>query len=290
MTDTIGAALRRGAELLAAAGIDGAPGEARRLLAHALGEPPSALVDRSRVVETGSLKALIARRAAREPMSYITGFQGFWTLDLTVTPAVLIPRADSETLIEAALACFSERGQVRRVLDLGTGSGCLLLATLSEFGGAVGIGVDRSAPAARLARDNAKRCDLAPRAAFVVGCWAESLDGAFDLVLCNPPYIESDALPGLMPEVSRHEPRAALDGGRDGLAAYRAILADLPRVLAAAGAAVLEIGAGQADAVADLAVVSGLRVETIRPDLGGHPRAVVLRHAKKPFGTTGQLR
>lgn len=286
MTETVGAALRRTAAALAEAGIDGAAHEARLLLAHALGVPASALVDRDRLVETGGLGSLLARRVRREPMAYILGRQGFWTLDLAVTSATLIPRADSETLIEAALAAFPDRSRVTRLLDLGTGSGALLLAALGEFTAATGVGVDISEAAVSAARGNAAACGLGDRAVFLVGRWGDALGGRFDLVVCNPPYVESGQIAGLMPEVLRHEPVLALDGGSDGLDAYRAVLVQLPALLALDGRAVIELGAGHGGAVAGLAEAAELRVESVRADLGGHPRALVLGPVtKKLFGT-----
>ena len=286
MTETIGAALRRTTAALTEAGIDGAAHEARLLLAHALGLPASALVDRDRPVETGKLGPSLARRIRREPMAYILGRQGFWTLDLAVTPATLIPRADSETLIEAMLEAFPDQSRVTRVLDLGTGSGALLLAALSEFTAATGVGVDISEAAVSAARVNAAACGFSDRAALLVGRWGDALAGRFDLILCNPPYIESGKIAGLMPEVLLHEPVLALDGGSDGLDAYRAVLIQLPALLTPHGRAIIELGAGQGSAVEKLADAAELRVEAIRPDLGGHPRALVLGPAtKKLFGT-----
>ncbi len=283
--------MRRASLALSAAGIEAASHEARLLLAFALDEPAAALVDRQRLVDARHFDGLLSRRLAREPMAHIIGTQGFWTLDLLVSPATLIPRADSETLIEAAAAAFPDRRAVSRVLDLGTGTGCLLLAALTEFPGAFGIGVDFSSAAAAIARANATRADLASQAAFLVGDWSAPLGGTFDLVLANPPYIRADEMAGLMPEVSLHEPRLALDGGSDGLDAYRLIVRRLPGLLRPAGRAVLELGAGQEEALGVLAHAAGLIVHTVRPDLGGIPRAMVLGlglgpAAKKPFGTT----
>jgi release factor glutamine methyltransferase len=257
MSLSVAAALRRGAEALAAAGIEDARREARMLLHHALGIPDRALPAPGAVVNEQQFAALVARRAAREPMAFILGRQGFWTLDLEVTPATLIPRPDTETLVHAALAAFPERGRVRSILDLGTGTGALLLAALSEFSGAWGVGIDLSADAAALAARNARANGLGARAAFLGGDWAAALDKEFDLVLANPPYIRSGDIAGLMPEVAVHEPRAALDGGPDGMEAYARILADLPRLLAPEGVAVLELGQGQAAEVAKIAVAAG---------------------------------
>ncbi len=259
--------------MLAAAGIADAGREARHLLALALGielrsltatDIPPAAAERFR--------ALLARRAAREPIAFIAGHVGFWTLDLEVSPATLIPRADSETLIEAAR--MHARG-VRRILDLGTGTGALLLAALAEFPTAFGIGVDRVPEAASLAARNARRNGLADRSAFLAGDWDAALAGRFDLVLINPPYIAAAEIATLMPEVREHEPATALVAGPDGLAAYRVLLPRLPALLAPGGVAVLEIGQGQGADIATL-TPSELTLIAIRKDLAGIPRAVVL--------------
>jgi release factor glutamine methyltransferase len=270
-------ALLRGAAVLAAAGIDDARREARMLLHAALGVPDRTLLAPDAQVDGEKFDALLARRAAREPMAFILGRQGFWTLDLEVSPATLIPRADTETLVHAALAAFPERARVRRVLDLGTGTGALLLAALTEFSDAWGVGVDVSPAAAALAARNARANGLAGRAYFLCGDWAAALDKKFDLVLANPPYIESRDIAALMPEVAAHEPRMALDGGPDGLAAYRTIIADLPRLLAPGGAAILELGQGQAGLVAAIARSGGFAAPATLADLGGIARALVLR-------------
>jgi release factor glutamine methyltransferase len=219
---------------------------------------------------------LLLRRAAREPLALITGRREFWSLPFAVSPATLIPRADSETLLEAALALFRDRGSVARILDLGTGTGCLLLAALTEFPAAFGVGVDLAPEAARLAAGNAATLGLAARAAFLVGDWAAPLDGRFDLILCNPPYIEAAAIPTLMQDVWQYEPPSALDGGPDGLDAYRRIIPALADLLSPSGAAVLEVGQGQAEMVAAAAQGAGL-VAAPRADLAGIPRALVLR-------------
>jgi release factor glutamine methyltransferase len=271
---TAGEALREGAALLAAAGVDNPRLDARLLLGHAAGLSREALLrDPGQVVDPAPYSALLARRAAREPVALILGRQEFWSLLFAVSAATLIPRADSEAVIEAALAARPDRGRVGRILDLGTGTGCLLLAALTEFPAAWGVGVDRAAEAAALAARNAAALGLAARAVFLCGDWDAALAGRFDLVLSNPPYIPGGDIAGLMPEVARFEPARALDGGADGLDAYRRILAALPRLLAPGGAAVLEIGAGQAEAVAALA---GQTV-AFRADLGGIPRAMVVR-------------
>jgi release factor glutamine methyltransferase len=262
---------------LRAAGLDNPRLEARLLLAHALGVPSEAVLrDRHLPADAPGYDDLVARRAAHEPLALILGRREFWSLDFAVSPATLVPRGDSETLIEAALDALADRGAVRRVLDLGTGTGCLLLAALQEFSGAFGIGVDRVPAAAALAARNAAALGFADRAAFLVADWAEPLAGRFDLILSNPPYIPTGDLAGLMPEVVAHEPASALDGGADGLAAYRRIIGGLPGLLTRGGVTVIELGIGQAREVAALAAAAGLP-NHIRNDLAGIPRALVLQ-------------
>lgn len=232
------------------------------------------LRDPDRAVNADRYGAMLGRRAAREPLAYIVGWQEFWSLRFAVSPATLIPRADSETLVEAALE--ARPGGVDRVLDLGTGTGCLLLALLSEWPGVYGVGTDRSPAAARLAVDNAARLGLADRASVVCGDWAAPLAGRFDVVLSNPPYIPHDAVGSLMPEVSRFEPGSALDGGDDGLGCYRVIVGALPGLLAAGGVAILEIGLGQGDLVAAMAKSAGFGSISTRRDLAGIERAVLI--------------
>lgn len=272
---TIAAAIRDGAARLAAAGIEEPRREARLLLAHLLG---GTLADLLRdagapVPDPAAYQALLDRRARHEPLAYLTGHREFWSLDFAVSPATLIPRPDSETLVEAALAACAAPS---RVLDLGTGTGCLLLAVLHERPSAFGVGVDISPAAAALAACNARRLGLAGRSAFLVADWTAPLAGRFDLVLANPPYIETATIPGLMPEVAAWEPARALDGGADGLDAYRRILADLPERLAPGGVAVLELGMTQAESVAALARTHGLAAG-FRTDLAGIRRTLVLR-------------
>ena len=280
---TIGFFLCQAGQRLRGAAIEAPRLEARRLLAHVLGTTEEALLRDPRAAvpadKAQHFATLLARRVAHEPFAYLTGRVGFWTLDLEVSPATLIPRADSETLVEAALAACPDKRAALQVLDLGTGTGALLLAVLTEFPAANGIGIDLKPEAAALAARNAERLGLAARARFLAGDWAAAIRGPFDLVLCNPPYIESAAIPSLMPEVAQHEPASALDGGADGLAAYRRIIADLPRLLAPRGAAVLELGAGQQAAVEALGRAAGLTPEVCSADLGGVPRALVLRAA-----------
>ncbi|KPF60093.1 SAM-dependent methyltransferase [alpha proteobacterium AAP81b] len=244
--------------------------DAEVLLAHALGVDRGALfLNPDRRFDPQAFEILIVRRVAGDPVAYITGTREFWSLDLAVTPDVLIPRPDSETLVEAALAA---RPDARRVLDLGTGSGALLLAVLSELSAATGLGVDASRAALAVAAGNAARLGFADRAAFGLGDWGQGLAERFDLILCNPPYVETGA--DLTPEV-RREPAAALFAGADGLDDYRRLMPQLPGLLAPEGVAVLEIGASQAAAVGRLAAAAGL-VAMLRHDLAGMARALVL--------------
>jgi release factor glutamine methyltransferase len=281
---SVGFFLCRAGQHLRAAAIEAPRLEARLLLAHAMECRQEDLLrdPRAAVLPAAATRFddLLRRRLDHAPVAHLLGAQEFWSLPFAVSPATLIPRADSETLIEAALEAFDQhpqgRAAVHRVLDLGTGTGCLLLAALSEFPAATGLGLDRVPAAAALARDNAARLGLAGRAAFAVADWAAPIAGRYDLILSNPPYIESAIIPGLMPEVARHEPASALDGGADGLDAYRAIVAALPRLLAPGGRAVLELGQGQQAAVEAIAAAQGLRGLGCRADLGGVPRALVL--------------
>lgn len=279
--------LRLGAARLAAVGLAGraeARLDAEVLLAHALGLPRlTMLLDTSRPVgdsESRRFEELLARRETGEPVAYITGVREFWSLEFRVTPATLIPRPDSETLVEAALAAFGG-APPRRVLDLGTGSGCLLLSVLHEFPASFGVGVDYSCAAALVAADNAARLALADRAAFVIGDWAEALSGPFDCILANPPYIGEDE--ALSPEVRDFEPSAALFAGSEGLDDYRRIIPDLRRILAPEGRAFLEIGHAQGEAVRQIAAEAGFSSRLHR-DLAGHFRCVELWKAENFLG------
>jgi release factor glutamine methyltransferase len=229
------------------------------------------------------LREFLARRVQREPMAYILGEREFWGLPFKVSPAVLVPRPDSETVIEAALALMPDRGRPWRILDLGLGSGCLLLTLLREFPAAQGVGLEASEPALGVARANATALGVADRARLVPGDWrqagwAERLGGPFDLLVSNPPYIEAGAIAGLMPEVSRFEPRLALDGGQDGLAAYRAIAAEAPRLMARGGRILLEAGEGQAPDIYGIFQSTDFTAEAPWKDLGGVDRVVSLRY------------
>ncbi|MEH3035438.1 MAG: peptide chain release factor N(5)-glutamine methyltransferase [Sphingomonas adhaesiva] len=273
MTDTR-AALREAAARFAFS--DTPRLDAELLLAHALG------ITRERLLLTPgdhlvppAFAALVERRAAHEPVAYITGIRAFWTIDLLVGPGALVPRADSETLIEAAVAHFSGGEGPRRVLDLGTGPGTLLFAALAEWPRATGLGVDASEAALDWARRNAAALDMDGRVVLRRGDWGAGIAGAFDLVLANPPYIATDA--ELPREVRAHEPASALFAGADGLDDYRVIARQLPALLAPEGVACIEIGWDQHESAAALFRGSGLAV-AVRHDLAGHPRCLVATH------------
>ena len=214
------------------------------------------------------------RRLSREPVSRILGSREFWGLTFTVTAETLDPRPDSETLIETALDLLKDKPNPR-LLDLGTGTGCLLLALLHERPDASGIGADLSEGALAVAASNAAALGLDQRARFVESEWTAEVEGRFDLVISNPPYIRHEDIAGLDEEVRLHDPMLALDGGADGLDAYRAIARLLPDHLTQAAHAVIELGAGQADEVTAIFEAAGLAVPRVVSDLGGHPRALV---------------
>lgn len=279
--ETIGSTLGEVAAALNAAGFDEARRRARRLVAAALDLSPTEVftrLDRMITEDEGERVAGLLRRAVNhEPLSRILGRREFWGLEFALSPDTLDPRPESETLVEAVLARLPERGRPCRFLDLGTGSGCLLLALLSEFPAATGIGVDRAFGASLVARRNADRLGFGGRAAFVVGDWATAIGAGFDAVVANPPYIASAEMALLPPEVRNFDPALALDGGADGLDSYRAIAADLPCLLGPSGLFACEIGAGQDAAVAASLAGGGLIVEDIVPDLAGIPRCVIAR-------------
>lgn len=268
----VGPALRAAVARLAAAGVADPAGDARRLLEHALGLAPGRLIGREATplgAAAAGLGASLAARAARQPLAQVIGRRAFWRHDFVVTPAVLDPRPETETLVAAAL----ER-PFARVLDLGTGSGCILLSLLAERREASGLGVDLSAPALAVAEHNAARLGLPDRVRWQRGDWLEGVTGRFDLVVSNPPYVAAEEMAGLAPEVRDWEPPLALSPGGDGLGAYRAIAAAVGRVLAPGGRLLLEVGPTQADAVAALLRAVGLRVAPPRRDLDGRARVL----------------
>jgi len=245
--------------------------DAELLMAHALGvERNAILLDPDRYTVPETFPALVDRRLRHEPIAYITGTRGFWSIDLAVGPGALVPRADSETLLIAAQAHFSGRAPAT-VLDLGTGPGTLLLAALDEWP-AQGLGVDYSPQALAYARANAATLSMTGRTHFIRGSWASAIVGQFDLILANPPYIAIDEQ--LPPEVHAHEPHAALFAGADGLDDYRILAEQLPALIAPGGAAVIEIGSTQAVPVTTLLEAQGLHV-ALHHDYGNNPRALV---------------
>ena len=247
--------------------------DAELLMAEALGDTRERLLlSRMDAEAPPGFEPLIARRASGEPVAYITGRRAFWTIELAVGPGALVPRPDSETLIEAAVEHFAKTGP-RRILDLGTGPGTLLLAALDQWPDATGLGVDRSGVVLEMARQNAERLGLGDRAEFRSGDWAEGIEERFDLVLCNPPYVEQGAR--LARDVVDWEPHEALFAGPEGLKNYQMLAPELPRLLAPGGVACFEIGAGQAEPVATLFQAQGLSV-TSRRDLAGIVRCLVL--------------
>ncbi|SBV34333.1 Release factor glutamine methyltransferase [uncultured Sphingopyxis sp.] len=268
-------ALREAAQRLA--GVSDTPRlDAELLMAHALGiERQALLLDPARHAVPTEFGAFVARRMAHEPVAYILGYRDFWTIRLKVGPGVLVPRPDSETLIEAAVAHFGAAGP-GQILDLGTGPGTLLYAAMSEWPEARGLGVDASDIALGYAADNAAALGLADRVELMAGNWAERVAGSFDLILCNPPYIADNE--ELMPDVAGHEPGCALFAGADGLDDYRRIIPDLPRILAPGGVAILEIGHTQHMLVGELAEAAGFTARC-RQDLGGRDRALLLTRA-----------
>ena len=247
--------------------------DAELLMAHALGTMREQLLLRHLDDPTpATFAALIDRRLTHEPIAYITGTRDFWTINLAVGPGVLIPRPDSETLIEAAIEHLPDIEAPLRILDLGTGPGTLLLAALAHWSEARGLGIDASPEALDYARRNAELLNLADRASFRSGNWADGVAGDFDLILCNPPYIAADE--SLPAEVFEHEPSAALFAGLDGLDDYRVIATQLPRLIAPGGMAAIEIGATQAEVVSALLIAQGLKV-AVRRDLAGRDRCVI---------------
>lgn len=280
-----GAAVSEALNLLAqafrTAGIEDADVDARLLVGHALHLDRARLIAQSdRILEAreiNMISALAARRLQREPVSRILGQKEFWSIALAITPDVLVPRPETETVVEGALD-FVVRGGLRmeklRILDIGTGSGALLLALLRELPNATGTGTDISTGALKVARENAARCGVEGRCTFVVCDIASVVEGPFDLLVSNPPYIAHDEITSLAPEVKDYDPTVALDGGDDGLAAYRAIAADAKRLLAPGARMFVELGAGQEAAVRDLFTNVGLTAGIARTDLAGIPRVL----------------
>ena len=251
---------RLDAELLMAAALG--IGRDRLILDAPNGETPPAFAD------------FVERRRAGEPVAYITGHRAFWTIDLEVGPGVLIPRPDSETLIAAAVEHFAGSAGPATILDLGTGPGTLLLAALDEWPKATGLGIDASSAALSYAQRNAERLGLSGRATFRLGDWARDVHRRFDLILCNPPYVASEAEMG--PGVAKYEPAEALFAGGDGLDDYRRLAPQVGGLLAPGGLATIEIGFDQAESASALFEAEGLHPAIAR-DLGDRPRALIIK-------------
>jgi release factor glutamine methyltransferase len=281
MTETIGAVLASAATRLAEAGIERPQAEARLLLEAAAGLSRATVIGfPERTVgaaERSAFEAMLIRRCSHEPASRILGRREFWSLPFEVSPATLDPRPDSETLVSAVLAQVDDRSAELSIIDFGTGTGCLLLALLSELPNAKGTGIDLSAAAIDVARRNATTLDLYRRADFTRDDWARNISRHFDIVISNPPYIESSAIDDLAPEVVHYDPRAALDGGADGLDAYRMLLPQAKRLLKRGGLVALEIGQGQGPAIRNLARAIGLSESGSASDLAGIERCVLFR-------------
>ena len=271
---------------LEAGGIESAAADARLLLQHA------AKFDASRLISAENEEAgedliavyerLIARRLSGVPVARIVGEREFWSLRFGLGTETLVPRPETEVLVEAALASMDDRMRALSILDLGTGTGAILAALLSEFPNARGVAVDRSEAALRVARENLRNLSLEARVAYLCGDWAGAVAGTFDLIVSNPPYISSAEIALLSPEVRDHDPRLALDGGADGLQAYRTIVRELCDRLAPDGIAILELGAGQEADVCELVQATDVLAVAgrARTDLSGIPRALVI-HFKR---------
>jgi release factor glutamine methyltransferase len=285
---TVAALIAKATTRLTIAGIDTPQREARLLLAHVTeSEATDLALNPDRIVsdkDAACFTDLVARRETHEPFAYITGRRDFWTLELEVSPDTLIPRPDTETLVEAALKFAGSPAAPLSILDLGTGSGAILLALLAELPRAEGFGVDVSDGALAVARRNALRAGLGARARFARSSWWSHVSGTFDLIVSNPPYIPSADISGLDADVRDYEPRLALDGGPDGLGAYRAILSVVLAHLSPGGALIVEVGAGQAGDVAAMMRASGLSETAIRRDLGGHERVVTGMRSAQALG------
>jgi release factor glutamine methyltransferase len=268
--------------------------DARLLVAYALKIDAGELAARDDQAigraEISAANALAERRIRGEPVARIIGEKEFWSLPFGLAPATMVPRPDTEIVVESALDHLrlgGRQGDGLSILDLGTGSGCILLALLSELPRAVGIGVDLAFGAAATARENAIRLGLAGRARFVAGDWTRPIAARFDVIVANPPYVDSGALPTLPREVIGFDPRLSLDGGGDGLVPYRSIVPELPRFLAPSGVAVVEFGPRQGEAIAEMAKAVGLNTD-IRQDLAGRDRCFLLTLSEERRGKGGK--
>ncbi|HEY0377915.1 MAG TPA: peptide chain release factor N(5)-glutamine methyltransferase [Pyrinomonadaceae bacterium] len=281
---TIAQAVVEAAQTLRRAGVPEARREAASLLEHVTGRDRTFLITSAETAlapeEVSRLRALVERRAAGEPLQYITGHQEFYKLDFEVTPDVLIPRPETELLVETALDLLDERGGPALILDVGTGSGCVAVSLLHEQDAARAVGVDISPPALRVAARNAARAGVRERLLLVASDGLNALDARrarFEMIVSNPPYIAEDAIIGLQREVRDHEPRVALTPGGDGLRVIRALIDEAPRYLDAGGHLLMEIGFDQHGAVEKLIDPRVWRLLDIHKDLQGIPRTVALR-------------
>lgn len=283
MNKVIRAALNEASQTLQSAGIDSAALDARLLMQAVLAYDHAALIahDRDSLSDTQSVafKSYISRRSEREPVSHIVGHRDFWKDRFHVSSDVLDPRPDSETLIEAAIEARPDRTDTYHILDLGVGSGCLLLSLLREYPNAHGTGVDISDAALSIAAGNALTLGMSQRVIFYQDNWGKALQNQYDMIMSNPPYIPGDDISGLAPEVRDFEPMGALSGGADGLDAYQALMPEIKRLLKADGVAVVELGAGQRGAVSDIARKTGLQVQSVQSDLAGIERVLVINHS-----------
>jgi release factor glutamine methyltransferase len=284
MLKTRGSLVAEVAGALLSAGFEEPRRFARRLVASALAisqadlfAHPDQFLDEQQV---GGIRIMLGRMLKREPLSRILGRREFWGLEFALSTETLDPRPETETIVEAVLMRNPDCGAPLRVLDLGTGTGCLLLALLSEFPAASGVGVDIAEDAVRTAARNALALGLADRAFFLVGDWGAAISAKFDVVVANPPYIASGDLWLLPREVVYHDPWRALDGGKDGLGAYRVITRHLPMLLAPDGIFVTEIGVDQADSVSGVIRTNGLVLDGIEKDLAAVPRCAIARPAR----------
>lgn len=275
---TVGAVLEAAATRLAASGVADPRREARLILGLALGLSSETVFGWPEreigLPEAVAVDTLVERRARGEPLSRLRGKREFWSLEFALSPDTLDPRPDSETLVAAALAGVADRQTAIRIIDFGTGTGCLLLALLSELPNATGIGIDILPGAVETARANANAHGLANRAEFRLGGWRMRIEGPADVIVANPPYIPSGEIDGLGVEVASFEPRVALDGGRDGLAAYRSLGPVICGLLAPDGQAYLEIGAGQRKRASRVLEEAGLRIRAVNRDLAGIGRCL----------------
>ncbi len=276
-------ALRSLRQTLAEAGFETAALDARLLILSVLGVPATALIAHPDVLltaeEAGRLEAATRRRLAHEPVARIVGEREFWGLPFALSPEALVPRPDTETVVETTLELLPDRQAPLLMADFGTGSGCLLVALLHELPRATGLGVDLSLGALRTARRNARANGVGERSHFVLSHWADAIAGRFDLIVSNPPYIASPVIPTLDREVREHDPLLALDGGPDGLEPYRILLGEAKRLLAPGGLLAVEIGYDQAEDLRSLAAAHDLEILRVAHDLSDNPRCVAMRHA-----------